>query len=468
MPQLKLWNTEKRAKETILPKEGKLRLYTCGPTVYNYAHIGNFRTYVFEDLLRRTLEFFGTPVRHVMNITDIDDKTIKGALEAQVSLHAYTEKYTKAFFADLKTLHILPAEVYPKATEYVDEMIKIIEKLVEKGIAYKGQEGSVYFHIRKFPGYGRLSGLSIADMGQEGFNRIDSDEYDKEQAQDFVLWKAYDKKRDGDVFWESPFGRGRPGWHIECSAMAMALLGESIDLHCGGVDNIFPHHENEIAQSECYSGQCFSRHWAHAEHLMVEGKKMSKSLGNFYSLRDILNKGYTGAQVRYLLLQTHYKTPLNFTFAGLDGAKNSLQRFSDFFDRMRSTKGEGTGNALLLVQEADRKFIHALSDDLNISAALAALFDCMRQINSLCDENKVSADEGSHILEWFMKVDSVIGALPLNCEKTAFPEHVRALFEKRNVARSQKDWAKADDCRKEIEAMGYYIEDGPESCLKKR
>ena len=337
--RLKLYNTESRQQEEIIPIDGRtIRMYTCGPTVYNFAHIGNFRTYVFEDLLRRTIKFFGLPVRQAMNLTDVDDKTIKGAIENKVSLAAFTQTFKDAFFQDLKTLNIEPVEYYPQATDYIPEMITIIQKLLDTGVAYRGQDGSIYFSIAKFPSYGRLSHLHLNELQVGASERVIHDEYEKDNASDFVLWKIFDPERDGDIFWDSPFGKGRPGWHIECSAMAMKLLGESIDIHVGGVDNMFPHHENEIAQSEAYSCRHFVKHWLHAEHLLVDHKKMSKSLGNFYTLRDLLKKGYTGKQVRYMLLQTHYRTQLNFTFAGLDGAVSTLERLSDFIVRLQAIR----------------------------------------------------------------------------------------------------------------------------------
>nr|NGX45959.1 Cysteine--tRNA ligase [Chlamydiota bacterium] len=324
---LKLWNTETRTKEAVIPIEGhKIRLYTCGPTVYNYAHIGNFRTYVFEDLLRRSLKFFGMEVEQVMNLTDIEDKIIAGALHESKQLEEYTEPYIAAFFDDLKTLGVERVEHYPRATDYIPHMIEIIEALMEKGVAYRGADESIYFSINHFPSYGRLSQLNLEELKSGASQRVGTDEYDKENVADFTLWKAYDPKRDWEILWESPFGKGRPGWHIECSAMGMSILGETIDIHVGGVDNIFPHHENEIAQSEAYSGKQFVRHWLHSDHLLVEGKKMSKSLGNFYTLRDLIEKGYSGRVVRLLLLQTHYRTQLNFTLQGLDAAASSLER----------------------------------------------------------------------------------------------------------------------------------------------
>ncbi len=462
MKRLKLYNTESREKEEILKPEGRpLLMYTCGPTVYNFAHIGNFRTYVFEDLLRRTLKFFGYPLRQVMNITDIDDKTIRGAIAQGVSLKEYTEPYTAAFFEDLQTLSIEPVEEYPRATEYVKQMIEMIQKHIDLGYAYKGADGSIYFSIGAFPSYGRLSHLHLGELKEGASERVGSDEYDKESAADFVLWKAYDKERDGDTFWESPFGRGRPGWHIECSAMSMQLLGESIDIHVGGVDNIFPHHENEIAQSEAYSGKRFVRHWLHAEHLLVDHKKMSKSLGNFYTLRDLFAKGYTGKEVRTMLLQSHYRTQLNFTFEGLQAARHALQRLEDFVTRLRAIDApqEGKGSVQPLIARAEEAFSRHLADDLNISAALSALFELVREVNALCDEGGVGVLEAKLVLESFERFDRVLALLPLHPEEGLPPVEIQEALKMRSEARANKKWAEADRYRLFIEERGYLIED---------
>jgi len=467
---LKLYNTESRLKEEIISSENRLiRMYTCGPTVYNFAHIGNFRTYVFEDLLRRTLKFFGFQVEQVMNITDVDDKTIRGAVQEKVSLKTFTDRYTHAFFEDLKTLGVELVEHYPAATDYIPDMIQIVATLLEEGIAYRGADGSIYFAIDKFPSYGRLSHLCLADLKAGASKRVGTDEYDKESIADFVLWKAYDSERDGPIFWESPFGRGRPGWHIECSAMAMKILGSTVDIHVGGVDNMFPHHENEIAQSEAYSEQRFVRYWLHAEHLLVDHKKMSKSLGNFYTLRDLLEKGYTGPQIRYLLLSTHYRTQLNFTFDGLSAAAKSLERMGDFIARLRAIHEINTfGLAEPLVEKARTTFQAALGDDLNISTALAALFDLIREINSLCDQAKIGRDEAQKTLRLLEQFDQVLNVLPFETHTEISPDLLKIL-EKREAARHQKDWATADACRKTLLERGYLIEDTPLGArLKKR
>lgn len=470
--RLKLYNTESREKEEISPLDGKtIRMYTCGPTVYNFAHIGNFRTYVFEDLLRRTIQFFGFPICQAMNLTDIDDKTITGAMEKKIPLLDFTRPFKEAFFEDLATLNIERVEYYPQATDYIPEMVAMIQKLLDIGVAYRSQDQSIYFSISKFPSYGRLSHLHLDELQLGASERIIHDEYEKENATDFVLWKACDPERDGDIFWESPFGKGRPGWHIECSAMAMNLLGETIDIHVGGVDNIFPHHENEIAQSEAYSCCRFVKHWLHAEHLLVDHKKMSKSLGNFYTLRDLLNRGYTGPQVRYMLLQTHYRTQLNFTFPGLAGAAATLERLSDFIRRLRAICDEKMNKALVLplLEKAMEQFTFHLADDLNISPALAALFELVREINALCDQEKIGVSEAKDILDFLAKIDQVLGVLPLNQEEEVVPPELEVALKKRESARLEKNWKVADECRDLIYARGYLIEDTPQGArLKKR
>jgi cysteinyl-tRNA synthetase len=467
---LKIFNTLTREKQEIIPfNKDKITLYTCGPTVYDFAHIGNFRTYIFEDLLKRTLIFFGYKVKHVMNITDVDDKTIQGALKYQLPLEEYTDKYTEAFFEDLKTLKILPADEYPRATKYIKEMIKIIEELVKKKIAYRGNDGSIYFSIRHFPAYGKLSHLNLEDLKRGGSERVSADEYDKENASDFVLWKAYDEKRDGYIFWESPFGKGRPGWHIECSAMSLKLLGETIDLHCGGVDNIFPHHENEIAQSESFTGKEFVRCWAHSEHLIVDNKKMSKSLGNFFTLRNLLDKGYSGDQIRYLLMQVHYRIQLNFTFEGLEAAKNSLQRIHDFISRLKNIEeNKSIENIDNLLLETEEKFILALADDLNISQAFASLFDFIRVVNSLIDDKKMGKNEAVKVLKFLDSINRVLSLYSVKEENLKIPIHVADMVEEREKARKNKEYFLADELREKILSEGFVIEDGPKGPLIKK
>ncbi|MBS0584747.1 MAG: cysteine--tRNA ligase [Verrucomicrobia bacterium] len=461
---LKIFDTKSRSKEALRPlTENVIRMYTCGPTIYNFAHIGNLRTYVFEDLLRRTIQYFGFGIFQVMNLTDIDDKTIHGAIKAKVSLKTFTQKYEEAFFQDLKTLRIQRAEKYTAATDHIPEMIEMIEKLIKKGSAYVS-EGSVFFRIAAFPTYGALSQLNLKDLKVGASNRVQNDEYDKENLADFVLWKGYEEERDGDIYWNSPWGKGRPGWHIECSVMAIKHLGETLDLHVGGVDNIFPHHENEIAQSECYTGKTFARHWMHASHLIVDGRKMSKSLGNFYTLRDLLEKGYTGREVRFLLLSTHYRKELNFTFEGLESAKHSLQRIDDFLKRLDEESGETY--PLLALNEVDRKFTEALGDDLNISEAFGVIFSFIRETNSLLDQGKISFGEKQAIKALFLQFDAVLDLF--TAEELSIPAVVEELARKREKARENKEWARADELRKEIALLGFLVEDAPSGSLLKK
>ena len=468
---VRLYNTASKQKEILTPlSQDRVHLYTCGPTVYNFAHIGNFRTYVFEDLLRRTLKFFGFSITQVMNLTDVDDKTIKGAILKKISLDDYTQPYKDAFFEDLRTLNIEQAEHYPAATDYIPEMIRMIEILLAKGIAYRGGDGSIYYAIAKFPRYGCLSHLHLEDLQAGASERIATDEYDKDNVADFVLWKSYDPDRDGEIYWESPFGPGRPGWHLECSAMAMKLLGETIDIHVGGVDNMFPHHENEIAQSEACSGKPFVNLWMHAEHLVVDQKKMSKSLGNFYTLRDLLQKGFSGTQVRYLLLQTHYKTQLNFTFQGLEAAKGSLQRLNDFIQRLHEIESEEETDEKVegLCQQALVLFAEALADDLNISVALAALFDFVREMNGLCDAGQVNKREAVRALELMKMFNTVLGVLSFEKHEEAIPSELQDAFERRLHARREKNWKLADELRDFIYQRGYLIEDTPHGVRLKK
>jgi cysteinyl-tRNA synthetase len=471
---LRLFNTETREKTLLKPLEDNhVKMYTCGPTVYSYAHIGNFRTYIFEDLLRRTIQFFGMKVTQVMNLTDLDDKTITGSISQNIPLDAFTKPFIEAFFQDLKTLNIEPAEYYPAATEYIGEMIEMIQKLLDKKVAYQAHDGCVYFAIHKFPRYGCLSHFNLEELQAGASERIAADEYEKEHIADFVLWKACDPERDGQIFWESPFGRGRPGWHLECSAMAMNLLGDMLDIHVGGIDNMFPHHENEIAQSECCSGQRFANIWMHSEHLIVDHKKMSKSLGNFYTLRDLLSKGYTGTQVRYMLLHTHYKTQLNFTFEGLDAVKSSLQRLTDFIQRMlelmhSNVNFPSKGCVIPLLEQSYQDFAAALADDLNISVALAAVFDLIREIHSLSDAGSVSKEEAEMVIDLMKRFNKVLGVFSFDWVIDSIPEELQEALEKRIQARKEKNWVLSDDLRNFIYQRGYIIEDTPQGARLKK
>ena len=463
MTTLQLYNTQSRTLEDVIPFDGKkVRFYTCGPTVYDFAHIGNFRTFIFEDLLRRTLLFFGNRVEQVMNLTDVDDKTIRGAIAKNISLDAFTKTYKDAFFEDLAVLNIQPVEHYPAATDFIPQMIKMIETLLSKNHAYIGQDKSVYFAIKRFPEYGKLSHLKLEDLQQGASERVNNDEYAKESASDFVLWKAYDETRDGGIFWDSPFGKGRPGWHLECSVMAQNILGDTIDLHAGGVDLIFPHHENELAQSECCSGKLFSRLWVHSEHLLVNGKKMSKSLGNFYTLRDILQKGYDGTTLRFMLLQAHYRTQLNFTFEGLDAAKTTLTRIHDFMVRVAGYQpqpGSSWPKADAVITCALDGFSKSLSQDLNISEALSYLFELIREVHAAIDAKLPSAKEIALVQEAMQKIDSVLAVCTPKEEPV--PQDVLDLVVARGQARKDKQWQRSDEIRAELQQKGYVVEDGP-------
>ncbi len=436
-------NSLTRREEEFAPLDGReVRMYTCGPTVYNYAHIGNFRAYVFEDILRRTIEFNGWKVRQVMNLTDVDDKTIRGANAAGVELTAYTKTYKDAFFADLKTLNIEPAEVYPAATDHIPEMIALVSRLVEKGIAYQSDDGSVYFNVRKFPGYGKLAHIDFDN--QRTGARCLGDEYDKENVGDFALWKAWEPS-DGPVGWDSPWGRGRPGWHIECSAMSMKYLGETFDLHTGGIDNLFPHHENEIAQAEAATGREFVKTWMHCAHLRVNGEKMSKSLGNFFTLRDLLEKGWTGREIRYVLVDAHYRAGLNFAFTALEDARRALARIDECTEK--ATEGEPPQWALKHLDD----FSAAINDDLNTPRAFAALFELVRETN---------AKGGAGVLGVFKRMDSVLGVIFFGkAPKEEAPAEVKALLEERAQARQARDWAKSDVLRDAIAALGWIVKD---------
>lgn len=467
---LKLFNTESREKEIVKPINGKnIRLYTCGPTVYDFAHIGNFRTFVFEDLLKRAIKFFGMPVIHVMNLTDVDDKTIRGALQNSVTLDAFTKPFKMAFFEDLKTLNVEMADHYPEAVQYIPKMIEMIEALLKNGVAYKGADNSIYYAITKFPHYGKLSHLKLETLQAGGSDRVNADEYTKDHVADFVLWKSYDKERDGNIFWESPFGRGRPGWHIECSAMAEALLGEQIDIHAGGVDLIFPHHENEIAQTEACTHKPFAKIWAHSEHLLVDGKKMSKSLGNFFTLRDLLKQGHSGRCLRMMLLHTHYRTQLNFTFQGIDAAKAALQRLDDFVLRLKSYKASEKLDGFTqqnYLSDVLKGFSLALADDLNISEALAKLFDLIRHINALIDREELSDVDVKEVFALLHLMDSVLGIFDFQADLV--PAEIQALVEERTKVRKEKNWKRSDEIRDELLKMGYVIEDTPSGVRVKK
>ena len=446
---MQVFNSLTRRVEPLEPlADNTIRLYTCGPTVYNFAHIGNFRAYTFEDILRRVVQFNGMKIKQVMNLTDVDDKTIRGANAAGVKLTDYTKTYKDAFFADLKKLNIQPAEVYPAATDHIPEMIALVEKLVEKGVAYKSDDGSVYFAVTKFPGYGKLAHIDF-DHQRTGA-RCAADEYDKENVGDFALWKAWEES-DGPVGWDSPWGRGRPGWHIECSAMSMKYLGETFDLHTGGIDNLFPHHENEIAQAEAATGKEFVKTWMHCAHLRVNGEKMSKSLGNFFTLRDLLDKGWTGREIRYVLVNAHYRQGLNFAFSALEDARKSLERIDRCVDALAARAKDEP--APEFAQKALDAFTAAVNDDLNIPKAFAALFELVRETNA-------SGTCSKAVLEVFEKMDTVLGVIFFGkAAKAEVPAEVQALLDARAAARAAKNWAESDRLRDAIAAAGWAVKD---------
>jgi len=455
---IKLFNTLSGTIENFKPLTSEeVKLYTCGPTVYDYAHLGNYRAYVFEDLLKRFLMFMGYKVTHVMNITDVDDKTIKGANALGVKLQEYTQKYIKAFFEDIKTMNIAPADYYPRATEHIPEMVQIIKGLQDKGFAYR-KGGSIYFSIEKFPDYGRLSKINLQEL-QPG-QRTEADEYEKESIHDFALWK---EKKEGEPFWETEIGPGRPGWHIECSAMSSKYLGQTFDIHCGGVDNIFPHHENEIAQSEAYSGKKFVKYWLHCHHLIVEGEKMSKSKGNFYTLKDLLQRKADPLALRFLLLSTHYRKTLNFTFDALEQAHASLQRIRDFYYELenRSFRDGKNQDVTNLTKQARQKFIEGLSSDLNISVALTALFELIREINILMSQDKIFKRDAENLLSFIDSADSVLAVFPPKQEMSLPPELAQKILA-RERARKEKNYSLADKIRKELLDQGIVLEDAKE------
>ena len=468
----KVFNTLSRGIEEFAPLEsGRVRLYTCGPTVYDYAHLGNFRAYVFEDLLRRYLKYSGFQVVQVMNLTDVDDKTIRGSRKAGVPLRDFTQTFKTAFLGDLAALNIERADVYPAATDHIPEMIDLTQRLLDKGCAYRSDDGSIYFSISRCPDYGRLAHLDMS--GLRAGARVLHDEYEKENVADFALWKAWDEE-DGDVAWDSPWGRGRPGWHIECSAMSMKYLGESFDLHTGGVDYMFPHHENEIAQSESATGKPFVKYWMHCAHLIVEGRKMSKSLGNFYTLRDLVSRGYSGREIRYVLVGAHYRQALNFTFDALDAARASLARLDEFRERLKEFRAREPDRSPARASAplpgwaaaAAKGFTDSLDEDLSISGALSAFFDMVREGNKAMDAGALLPGEAAAVLDLTDRFDRVFGFL--QGSETSAGGEVMALVEERERARKAKDWAGADKLRQAVLSRGWIIQDAPDGAKLRR
>jgi len=430
-------------------------MYTCGPTVYADAHIGNFRTYIFEDLLRRTLKLLGYRVIQVMNLTDVDDKTIRESRSAGISLQEHTAPIIERFFADLDNLNIERAEYYPAATEHIPEMIRLVDTLLDKGYAYK-MSGSVYFSIEKFREYGRLSGMKL-DRLKRGA-RIDADEYEKDDFRDFALWRGWTED-DGDIGWDAPFGRGRPGWHIECSSMSMKYLGEEFDIHTGGVDNIFPHHENEMAQSAAATGKGFVRYWLHSAHLVIDGEKMSKSLGNYYTLKDLLARGYSARSIRYALLTTHYRQRLNLSDDVIKAASSAIERLDTLRFAAEEASGEGeTGSKLLeAIETSQQRFTQSLEDNLGISGAMAAVFDLVSAVHRISLEKSLNGKEGSMLLSFWKDIDSVLGLLfPAGVE---LPQNVREIVNERAQVRREKNFKRSDEIRDALLKDGYLLED---------
>jgi cysteinyl-tRNA synthetase len=461
---LKIFNTLSRSVQDFVPLDPAGRsvgMYCCGPTVYDFAHIGNWRTFVFSDFVRRCLEFKGYAVRHVMNITDVDDKIIKAVQAKKISLPEFTAPFEAAFLDDLKTLQCLAPHETPRATGFIGEIISLIEKLIANGLAYVTADGSVYFSIEKYRGagrqYGQLVKLNFDEM-RVG-ERVANDEYAKESVADFALWKAR-VPDDGAVFWPSPWGEGRPGWHIECSAMSMKLLGTSFDFHLGGEDLMFPHHEDEIAQSEGAgvqtAGQPFVKYWMHGAFLLVEGKKMSKSLGNFFTLRDLLAKGYSGREIRYLLLTAHYRETFNFTLAGLDGARSSLARIDECLGKLRELAGD---RAAERDESVLGRFTAALDDDLNVSGAWGVIFEWVRDLNRRLAEHALDAAAAAVGLATWKKLDTALGIG--SASGVEIPPEIAALLEARQAARKAKDFKRSDAIRDELKAKGWVIEDTP-------
>lgn len=462
---LRLKNTLTRAQEEFKPSEGNtVRMYACGPTVYDYGHIGNFRTFVAVDLLRRYLKYLGYTVYHVMNITDVEDKIIRDMQAAGKSLREFADFYTEEFLKDVDLLNIERPEELPRATDHIPEMVDIMDRLRANGHTYTS-EGSLYFSINSFPGYGKLSGLKIE--GNQAGARVDVDEYEKADARDFVLWKA--PKEEGEPRWQTPYGEGRPGWHLECSAMSMKFLGESFDIHCGGVDLIFPHHENEIAQSEGATRKPFVRYWFHAEFLQVEGEKMSKSKGNFYTIRQLVEKGYSETAIRYLLLSVPYRTQLNFTLDGLRAAESALERLRNFRRRVSDFDGPPGSHARIqdIIARARAGFESGMNDDLNTSEALGAVFEFVRDINIALDAGNFGMDDKKGALDLLGRIDSVLGVLGQQQAELLDPE-IESRIEDRNTARRNRDFALADQIRVELAERGVILEDTPQGTRWKR
>ena len=464
---LKFHNTLTGQTEEFQPlKNNDVRLYICGPTVWSFAHIGNFRTFTFGDILRRYLIYKGYNLTHVMNLTDVDDRIINEAKKAGKTIDEFVQPFIKAFWEDADALGIERPEIAPRATEHIAEMIEIIAKLLENGRAYES-EGSIYYRISAFPDYGKLSKINFAGNISGASGRVDTDKYDKENAQDFALWKFVDA--DEPSGWDAPFGRGRPGWHIECSAMSMKYLGETFDIHAGGIDLKFPHHENEIAQSEGATEQLFAKYWLHSEHLKVEGETMSKSLGNYYTFRDLIEKGYTASAIRYLLLSVPYHKQLNFTFETLDGAEHTIERLRDFRKRLQEAHLKVGVNANL--QEKAKAFLEnfeeAMDDNLNTSVALAALHNLVREVNTALAQESVCTEDRDLILQIVDRFDSVLGIFG-EIKEEMLDAEIEQLIAERQEARQNRDFARSDEIRDLLADKGITLEDTKDGVRWKR
>ena len=454
------YNTATRSKQEFIPIENnKVKFYACGPTIYNYSHIGNFRAYMFYDLMNRFLRYKGFDVTFAMNLTDVDDKTIRDSRAANKSLREFTDFYADAFFKDFETLNIKKPDYIIRATEEIDSMIELINLLLEKGYAYKASSGDVFFKISAFKDYGQMAGIKLNQLRANADGRL-ADEYEKEDAQDFALWKAYTEK-DGDVFWETPFGKGRPGWSLECSAMARKYLGQPIDMHLGGVDLIFPHHTNEIAQSECAYGTKFVNYWIHNAHITVNGKKMAKSAGNFYTVNDLLDKGYTPLSIRYELLKSHYRVTMDFNEKNLTGNQTVIEKLSNFINRLNETKtGSGWQEVDKAILDVKTEFDAGLDDDLNMPVALASLFTFVGEVNKHFEE--LSTSDAHKIIQQMYQFDMILGILPdLNVQKELTEEQMN-LINERQQYRLEKNWAKADELKKVLLEQGIEIKDTPQ------
>ena len=456
---LKVFNTLTRKKEEFKPiKKNEVTMYTCGPTVYAPPHIGNYRSFLMGDVIRRYLEFKGFKVKYLMNITDIDDKTIRDSVKEGLTLKEFTQKYEKHFFSGLKLLNIKKAYKYPRATEHVKDMMKMVKALVEKGYAYV-KMGSVYYDISKFKDYGKLSHLDL-DHIKIGAT-VEADEYEKDNPQDFALMKrSTTEELKHGIFFKMEWGNVRPGWHIECSALSMKYLGKTIDIHTGGIDLVFPHHENEIAQSEAYTGKKFVNYWMHGEFLLVEGQKMAKSLGNFLTLSDLTDKGYDPRAIRYLLMSSHYRQQLNFTFKGLEAAKNTVDGLFDFVRKLKEPDGKSNPAVKSLIKEAGKKFEEAMDDDIGINVAVASVFEFMNKINKLVAENSMSKENARDVTRLMLKFDKVLGLNLIDATKEEkISKEIEDLIKKREDARKKGDWKTADEIRNKIRELGYVIED---------